>query len=85
MELTPEHLEVARNAYFASLDGKGIIVTDGAYPAAHDLAEAGWSRREFVPDPENPDERELAWFWTGAADQAVGSGALMNLGEGRQN
>jgi hypothetical protein len=85
MELTQEHLEVASGAYIASLDGKGVIVANHCYPVAHDLCEQGWLRREFVPDPENGDSDELAWFWTPAAEHALDVNALLQGAQGREN
>jgi hypothetical protein len=78
MHLTTEHLELAAAAHFASLDGKGIVITDDAYVVAHDLAEHGWLQRRFQPDGE------LSWHWTPQADTALGLSNLLDV-QGRDN
>jgi hypothetical protein len=71
MNLTQEHLEVGSDAYIASLDGKGVVIADHAYPAAHELAEAGWIERYFRGD-------ELCWRWTRTGETALDLNALMS-------
>jgi hypothetical protein len=79
VELTPERLEVASDAYFAGLDGKGIVVHDWAVPAAHDLAEGGWLERRFEPDGV------MSWWWTPAAETALGLSAIVQSTASGQN
>jgi len=80
MELTPEHLQVAFNAWAAAQDGGGVVIEEpGRYPAAHELAEQGWLERRFEPDGA------MSWWWTPAAEGALDVNALLESAVGRQN
>jgi hypothetical protein len=72
MELTAEQQEIAGNAYLLSLEGKGQVLEPHAYPAAQELAEAGWLERRFEPDGD------MSWWWTPAAETALELGDLTN-------
>jgi hypothetical protein len=74
--MTNEQFEILYRA--RALAPRGQVLTNDAYPAAHELAEDGWLRREFV-------DGELAWFWTDEAEVALHLGALMDSVQGRQN
>jgi hypothetical protein len=63
----------------------GQVLEPEYFPDAHDLAERGWLRREFVPHPEHHDKRELAWFWTDQAETALDTNALIQHAQGRHN
>jgi hypothetical protein len=66
-------------AWATSRDGNGIVITDGAYPDAHELAEHGWLERRFEPDGE------MSWWWTPAAETALDLNGLLQAAEGREN
>ena len=79
MELTQARLTVAYSAWAAAQDGGGVVLDDpGLYPAADALAEQGWLRRRFVTPSE------LSWWWTPAAETALGLSALTDV-TGREN
>jgi len=79
MEFTDVQQDLLVAAWATSRDGNGIVITDGAYPDAHELAEAGWLERRFLPDGE------MGWFWTRHAEMALDFNALMESAEGREN
>jgi hypothetical protein len=79
MLLTLEHLDIAFTAWAAAQDGGGVALAPELVPAAHELAEAGWLQRRFVTDSE------MSWWWTPAADTALGFSSLLNSHEGRHN
>jgi len=79
MEFRQDHLHVAFAACAAAQAGGGVVLDDpGLYVAAHDLAEQGWLERRFVT------HGELSWWWTPAAETAVGLSALTDV-TGREN
>jgi hypothetical protein len=81
MDLTDTHMQVAYGAWAAAQDGGGVVIDKPIlFVAAHELAEHGWLRRRYVTEPG-----ELSWWWTPAADTALGLNALMESGAGRQN
>jgi hypothetical protein len=73
-----EQMEILYNAWALAREGFGMVITNDAYPVAHELAEQGWLERQFVDD-------ELAWFWTPQAEVALNTGALMLSADGREN
>jgi hypothetical protein len=77
MTFDTEQLEILYRAKMLGTE-RGQVLTDDAYPAAHELAEQGWLRRRFVED-------ELAWFWTPQAETAIDARRLVASVEGRQN
>jgi hypothetical protein len=79
MEFTETQQEILVNAWLLARDGKGQVITNDAYPDAHELAEAGWLERRFEPDGE------MSWWWTPAAETALDMNQLMQSTEGRQN
>lgn len=72
MDLTDTQMELCFNAWTLARAGHGMVITDDAYPDAHELAERGWLERRFQPDGE------LAWFWSPAGDQALELSSLLN-------
>jgi hypothetical protein len=70
MDFTELHQEIAGNAYLLGLEGKGQVLEAHAYPAAHELAEAGWLERRFEPNGD------MSWWWTAQGDVALELGAL---------
>jgi hypothetical protein len=80
LEPTDDHLRIAGAAWAAAQDGGGVVLDDpGLYPVAHELAEQGWLQRRFVTEPG-----ELSWWWTPAAETALGLSALSDV-TGREN
>lgn len=79
MQFTETQLEILSNAYLLSREGKGQVIVDDAYPAAHALAEAGWLERRFESDGE------MSWWWSSTAETAFDLGALLTSAAGRQN
>lgn len=57
---------------------KGQVVTDDAYPDAHEPAEHGWLERRFT------DDGEMSWWWTPQAETALTLAALTDT-TGREN
>jgi hypothetical protein len=47
VHLSPEQLDILCAAWAAGRDGRGVVITNDAYPAAHRLAEVGWLQRRF--------------------------------------
>jgi hypothetical protein len=78
MNLTETHRELLVNAWLLAREGKGQVIQDWAYPEAHDLCEAGWLERRWLPDGE------LAWFWTQQAETALDVHRLTDV-EDRKN
>lgn len=77
--LTTEHLELAFLAWAIAQQGHdGMVLEGDAYPAAHQLAEAGWLERYFRDDT-------LCWRWAPTADTALQLGELMTSAVGREN
>jgi hypothetical protein len=74
-----DHLDVAFTAWAAARDGNGVVIKPDYYPAAHELAEAGWLRRGFETDGA------MSWWWTPAAETALDLNALVASVEGREN
>jgi hypothetical protein len=60
------------------LDGSGIVIINDAYPAAHELAEAGWLERYFHAE-------ELCWRWSQQGDTALELSDLLSAAQGREN
>jgi hypothetical protein len=79
VDFTPVQLDLLAAAWATSRDGNGLVIEAHAYPDAHDLAEAGWLERRFLPDGE------LGWFWSHRAELALDMNALMQSVEGREN
>ena len=79
MELTDTKLELLLNAYLVAREGKGQVITNDAYPDAHELAEHGWLERHIEPDGE------MSWWWTRQAETVLDTAALIASTEGRQN
>ena len=75
MRLTEEHLDIASAAAIAAAEGRGLVLADHAYPAAHELAEAGWLERYFGGG-------ELCWRWSRQADTALALGNLITDHQG---
>ena len=78
MQFDAEQLEILFRARMLGV-GRGQVLEGWAYPAAHELAEAGWLERRFQPDGE------LSWWWTPQAETALNLTALTASVEGRQN
>jgi hypothetical protein len=70
-ELTDAQAELAAAAYLLALDGRGMVISDDAYPDAHALAERGWLQRRFE------DDGEMSWWWTPQAETALGINAML--------
>ena len=64
--MTTEQLEILADLWAASRSGLGAVLNDDAIPAAHQLAEQGWLRREVTDDTD-----QLCWFWTEKAETAL--------------
>ena len=56
--MTTEQLEILADLWAASRSGLGAVLNDDAIPAAHQLAEQGWLRREVTDDTD-----QLCWFF----------------------
>jgi hypothetical protein len=80
MDFTDTQRDLIVNAWILARSGRGMVITNDAYPDAHRLAEAGWLTRQFV----GPD-REMAWFWSREAEAALDMTQLMQGAEGREN
>ena len=52
--------------WLVSRQGLGAVLNDDAIPAAHQLAEQGWLRREFTDDTDR-----LCWFFTEKGEAAL--------------
>jgi hypothetical protein len=79
VELTEEHLEIAGRAWALAREGKGQVLEDWAVPSAHELAEAGWLERRIEPNGDT------SWWWTPAAETALGLSAIVQSTAGGQN
>ncbi len=76
MDMTPTQFELLFAAHMLARENRGMVIADEAYPAAHELAEHGWLSRRLEPDGE------LSWWWTPAAETALGLGNLTTPPEG---
>lgn len=72
MELSELQREILYNAWCLSLKDAGQVLEAFAYPAAHELCERGWLRREVEEDGE------ISWWWTGRASTALELDALVS-------
>jgi hypothetical protein len=79
MGFTEDQLLVASDAWAAARKGGGLVLKHEFYPAAHDLAEAGWLSRRFEPDGE------MSWWWKPEAELTLDVSALMRSTDGRVN
>ena len=59
-------LQILFQMWLVSRNGLGAVLNDDAIPAAHQLAEQGWLRREVTDDTD-----QLCWFWTEKAETAL--------------
>ena len=64
--MTTEQLEILADLWAASRSGLGAVLNDDAIPAAHQLAEQGWLRREVTDDTD-----QLCWFFSEKAEVAL--------------